>query len=236
MDGFYLALNLIHTIAAESIKQKERDAVLRKKLNKQLKTGFTNYLPSIKKHSITINGKVVPTGTIVIRPLKFKLATDIFHEFHYGVALGTDHRNFQYIIEMTDGDHVNIKTKGKFVKPYNESLLDYDYIPKKKFTPEMLYKKAKRFEDSVYSILNLNCIDFSHYIVFGKEPERRADAFNTALLEIGENLNKLDEIMLNSSNSMEQKKFYRQNIVRRNLNNKVIQHSIKTLVNKKINT
>lgn len=226
-NSFYLILNMVHTMAAESIKQKEISESFRKKMNKQFKTGFSNYLPKIKKHSITINGRVVPTGTIVIRPLKFKAATDLLNEYHYGVAIGTDYKGFQYIIEMTDGDHVNIKTKAEFIKPYNERQLDYHYIPDKKFTPEILYKKARRFEDSVYSILNLNCIDFSRYLIFDKEPERRADAFNSSLVEIGNDLNKLDEIMINSSIPPEQKKFYQRNIEKRNVNNKIIQNSIK---------
>jgi hypothetical protein len=176
-------------------------------------------------------GKFAKTGTIVVRTLSKSWVTALINEYHYGVVIGTDANGVEYIIEMTDGRNVNILTKQKFIEPYNESHFRICSVPPTDFLPSDIYKKAEKFEYSVYSILNLNCIDFSYNCVYDIEPVRRGDVINKAVLGLNELGQKLNEIYASHQTSPEMKKFFEQNNTKLKQDQKIIAGSIKTEIN-----
>ncbi|MGZ3931689.1 MAG: hypothetical protein ACXVNO_01495, partial [Bacteroidia bacterium] len=207
MNTFYLISHLVSTFAAESITIAEQSNKSLDSMRRKLKTGFTNHLPKIVLNGIMVNGKFAKTGTIVVRTLSKSWVTELVNEYHYGVVIGTDANGIEYIIEMTDGRNVNILTKKKFIEPHTEGHFKIYSIPEKDFVPADIYKKAERFEYSVYSILNLNCIDFSRYCVYDIEPKRRSDELNKMVLKFNEMGQKLNELYIKYPPTPEMKEF-----------------------------
>jgi len=231
MNTLYIVSHLISTFASESITISEQSNKSISALGKKLKSGFTNHLPKIVLNGIVVNGKFAKTGTIVVRTLHKNWVTELMNEYHYGVAIGTDKHGVEYIIEMTNGRNVNILTKKKFIEPYTENHFKIYSIPKKDFLAEDIYKKAERFEYSAYSILNLNCIDFSKYCVYNIEPKRRGDELNGIVLKFNEMGQKLNQLYIKHPPTPEMKEFFQDNNKKLKRQRKVIAASIKTKVN-----
>lgn len=226
MQFIYVVGSLVHTLAAESIRQKEISERTFAPIYKGLKGGFTNNLPKITVHGIMVNGKFAPTGTIVARTLAKEFFTDLIGEYHYGVVLGTDANGVEYIIEMTDIRNVNILTKPEFIEPHNASHFKIYSYPDKTFTPQTIYDKAKKYEYTSYSLLNFNCIDFSMSIVFDVEPKRRADELNQITLRFGDIVNKINDMNLLTEKDPVMREFYEDNKRKINSQKKIIEGSI----------
>lgn len=228
LNGIYILSVALNTFAEQSIIQGQLSNKKISEMRRKMKSGFTNYLPEIVLKGFFVNGKFAKTGTIVMRTLHKEVVSKIFNEFHYGVVLGTDAYGNEWIIEMTDTRNVNILTKWEFIYPYSENHFRIYSIPEKDFVPKDIYKKAERFEYEGYSILNLNCIDFSQYCVYDKEPIRRSDALNDFVLKFNELGQKLTEYYIQTNPSMKQ--FFEENDANFKRQQKVITATIKPKV------
>lgn len=225
----YLICNLISTLAAESIKHHESSVKFTKQLNKQFKIGFSNKIPKITLHGIKYQNRIVKTGTILIRPLAKEIITDISGEYHFGVVLGADANGEEYLLEMTNyPNNLRIVSKKKFLAGYPLYKLGICKEPQKVFSPEDIYSKAKKYEDSPYSILNLNCKDIAFYCVDGIIPVRRGDLLNKGVLRLNELCMNLAGIYSKQATDEAMKKFHNANIEKLKQEQKVIAGSIKS--------
>lgn len=228
MNSIYLFGNLMSMVSSGSLKLHESKDEYAKRFNKLFNTGFSNLIPKIVTHGIIVQGKFLKTGTIVIRPLAKEFLTKISGEYHYAIVLGTDADGILYFLEMTNYPHnIRIANIKEFLDGYLLDRLEIHDIPKKDFTPEDIYVKAKRFEDTAYSILNLNCKDIAFYCIYDVEPERRADVINQCMLIVNEMCIKLDEIQIQYATDQIRKEFHQENITRLKEERKTISESIR---------
>lgn len=226
INTIYIISNLISTIAAESIKNKNISDAITVRLAKHLKTGFTGRKPKIELNGINVKGKFVKTGSVVIRPLEKEFITNLSGEFHYGVVLGTDTKKVEHILEMTTPSNLQIVNKKGFLSKYSQDKLSVHSTPKKTIKLDDIYKRAEKYEYSPYSLLNLNCKDVAFYCAHGIEPKRRSDELNKFALELNNLCSKLDELYLSNATEDYAKKFHKSNMLKLKEQQKIISENI----------
>lgn len=127
-------------------------------------------IPDIRIPSITLNGRVLPSGTILQRPLKYLAFPDEFLH-HEGVVIGTADNNRVIILEMNDKPRngVNIVDTRGFLDMYDSSYLIVRSVPSEPIPVSLLLERTKVYDREPYNISELNCVDFAHWLVYGKK-------------------------------------------------------------------
>ena len=150
------------------------------------KDSIIDKLPDIAFDYIILpGGKKVYAGTILTRPLRFRVA-GLLHE---GVVFGSRISGEEVILEMNDTDErtglqppINL---ARFPYPYGLADIGTRYEPASPIPLETLKHRARFFDYAMYKLSD-NCIDFADRVVFDKKSSSIIKA----------QLSKCDDLML----------------------------------------
>jgi len=183
--SFYFLLGVAETLVEIN---DNKSLVEVKKLVKGIKEAnefsFLRDLPNeYAKHSITLNGKEIKTGSILIRPIREIELLKL--EYHYAIVLGTDKSNNELFLEMTTSPYnIRVATMEKFLtKDYTQEDVSI-YFKANAISQYSIIEKAKEIRFEEYSFFDLNCKQFVEYVIFDIEPTKYSKEIKNSIATV----------------------------------------------------
>lgn len=157
-----------HLLTDETKKFIESNQNVIRSLKKQRIKTITSQLNKIVKYEFLLDSKrLVYSGDILFRPLENFKAGKHLEMYHFGIVFGLGKKSEKFVLDITSGTDISIKTLEKFVTPYTLSEVQIKRKPKDTELNDII-RLADSLVHESYSLENLNCEQFANYCVFNK--------------------------------------------------------------------